>query len=322
MTELNDGPPGLRLAIGIPTRRRPEELVRAVGSLASQNHNHLQPPLIIIADNDRDESARKVVAMLSKEFAGKLEVCYAPEPTEGYSSVRNRILTEALEARVDALWMMDDDEIADGRWMSAGIDCSEVYHCDVVVGPCDYVFDHEGPQGSSAVLTCAWTAPSTTRQLPTGTRLDVTSAHNLMLRLDRLRNRDIRFRESYNRSGGEDTEWSLRLARQGTLIVWCEEARVTEVVPRHRTEIKWLQRRAWRNGVNLYRATKDVQGQKPIGLVLKATIGMLTLVPIAAGKAFFNRRCVEWWRVEGRSIRHMGIVCTFLRDIFPGPTTT
>ena len=60
-----------------------------------------------------------------------------------------------------------------------------------------------------------------------------------------------RFSERFALSGGEDTHFFLRAARDGARIVWAADARVHEEIPPERMRVGWIARREFRRGNTL-----------------------------------------------------------------------
>lgn len=98
----------LELSAAVCTRDRPEELRRALESLARQ-----QPPLseVLVIDNaPRDARTRELV---EREFPG---FRYLEEPVPGLDFARNRALSAALG---DMVAFLDDDAVAEPGWAAA-----------------------------------------------------------------------------------------------------------------------------------------------------------------------------------------------------------
>ena len=87
------------------------------------------------------------------------------------------------------------------------------------------------------------------RSPPTGTRVDVAATNNLLLDLAAVRAAgDLRFDERFGLSGGSDTLFTRRLHAAGAVMLWCDQALVTDVVPASRTTARWVLARALRSG--------------------------------------------------------------------------
>lgn len=101
----------LELTVAVCTRDRPEELRRALASLAAQ----VQPPAeVLVIDNaPTDGRTRELV---EREFSGIRGLRYLEEPAAGLDFARNRALAAALG---DVVAFLDDDAVADPGWTRA-----------------------------------------------------------------------------------------------------------------------------------------------------------------------------------------------------------
>lgn len=98
----------LELTVAVCTRNRPEELRRALASLAAQ----VQPPSeVLVIDNAPGDDRTR--ALVEREFP---DVRYLEEPAPGLDFARNRALSAALG---DVVAFLDDDAVADPDWSRA-----------------------------------------------------------------------------------------------------------------------------------------------------------------------------------------------------------
>jgi hypothetical protein len=61
----------------------------------------------------------------------------------------------------------------------------------------------------------------------------------------------FRFDSCFDSTGGEDTEYSMRIRHAGNRMIWVNEAIVSEAIPPSRANARWLLRRA-RSDANRY----------------------------------------------------------------------
>lgn len=108
MTLLGGRPRRLELTVAVCTRNRPEELRRALDSLARQD-----PPLpeVLVVDNAPEDARTR--ELVESEFPG---FRYLEEPVPGLDFARNRALSAALG---DVVAFLDDDAVADPGWAAA-----------------------------------------------------------------------------------------------------------------------------------------------------------------------------------------------------------
>ncbi|HVU33781.1 MAG TPA: glycosyltransferase family 2 protein [Opitutaceae bacterium] len=195
---------------------------------------------IVVADNDRAESARATVT----EFAGTVgvEVIYCVEPEQNISLARNRALQFA---RGDYIAWIDDDEFPSPEWLLTFHRALETYPADGVLGPVKPIFENEPP---------TWITRGRFFQKPrrqTGLRLrwSQTSTANVLIRRRILEGNVAPFRRQFG-SGCEDIDFFKRMIEAGRSFVWCDEAIVTEIIPPTRWTRRYLFRRALLRGRN------------------------------------------------------------------------
>lgn len=104
----------VRIAVCIPTYRRPNLLAGALDSIAGQVlvRNPEAQVRVCVVDNDPEASARGLVK--SKRQPIRWPLVYAVEPRRGVSQARNRLLE--LAGEVDFVAFLDDDEVAQPSW--------------------------------------------------------------------------------------------------------------------------------------------------------------------------------------------------------------
>lgn len=113
---------GPDVTVVVPTCGRPSTLVRAVTSLLAQDYPRLK---VVVVDNApvRDGAAAAVAAL---DGTGRIR--YVRESRRGHSWARNRGLAEA---ETELVAFVDDDTVADRRWLSALV---APFHADPTIG--------------------------------------------------------------------------------------------------------------------------------------------------------------------------------------------
>jgi hypothetical protein len=86
------------------------------------------------------------------------------------------------------------------------------------------------------------------RRLVTNTPITVAATNNLLLDLAVVRATGLRFDADFGLTGGSDTLFTRQLTGAGHLMVWCDEAVVTDHVPASRMSRDWVVRRSFRYG--------------------------------------------------------------------------
>lgn len=237
----------MKYSIAVPTFRRPEGLEACLASLvaasaASTSTHRLEEILVI--DNDAGGSAAAVVRAAQDRTV--IPIRYVCEANPGVVAARNRALEEATG---EVLAFIDDDETAEGDWPLGLVDELERRPADLAGGPVRNRFQEPPPdwfvQGGFLV-----------RDEPrTGTELPWLRSGNLAVRLAAIRAAALRFDDAFNRTGGEDVEFTKRASAAGLRLSWAADAVVTETVPPSRIEPAWLTQRERVATANFVRAT-------------------------------------------------------------------
>jgi succinoglycan biosynthesis protein ExoM len=224
-----------RYLIAIASYRRPEglrrlldSLVPAVGSSGAE---------ILVVDNDAEGSARDVAV-------GHLAApTYVVEPAPGIAEARNRALRHFSE-RHRGIIFVDDDEGVPASWLKTLATYAEQTGADVVMGPVESVYPGPTPD---------WVRRGGFVQRPiltTGQELRWASTNNTLLFRDMwVRAGRPRFDPAFSVTGGSDADFFRGISKLGGRIFFCADALIFEDVPADRLSLRWLRRRAIRNGI-------------------------------------------------------------------------
>lgn len=237
------------VCICIVTYRRTHLLSQLLASL-SYVDSELLALRVVVVDNDPHESAREVVQQTSESVA--FPVSYVVEERPGIPSARNR----ALEAwgGGDFVVFIDDDEMPSESWLQELVMAQRAYNADVVTGPALPKFEQGVPD---------WVIEGgffERERHPTGTPLPAARTSNVLIRGEVLERCGIRFDETYGMNGGDDSDFFMRLKKQGCSIVWADQAVVEDLVPRSRATAPWLLRRSLRVGSSYSVAEGKIYG--------------------------------------------------------------
>ena len=228
-----------RVAVVIPTLRRPAELARAIGSVFAQAGRHARPDVIVVADNDPDGSARDTVDRLRDQ--SQIPITYVHVPKPGVATARNAALA-ATDAALIAF--LDDDEVATEGWLTALIEAQAGLGADVVFGPIqgrapdaapsmrpylERFFSRSGPQVDQLI------------EAPYG-------CGNALFVRDRTLTGPHPFDAATDESGGEDDALFQSLAHRGVRWGWAADAWVEEAAPAHRANLSYALARAFAFG--------------------------------------------------------------------------
>jgi len=228
------------VSICIPTYKRPELIERLITSIGSCN---LDPALIgkiliVVVDNDADRSAAAKVAELSTRLAGKITIDYHSYAIKGLASVRNELIRQAFKNKPDFIVFVDDDEYVCTDWLNALVKTIINNNADMVMGPVTAVFEHQTPEHITT-----WFARG---RHPDNARLDYIRTGNLIINAAFLSRLNIWFDERFNKTGSEDTYFGNEMIKKGASIYWAAQAKVYEITPPSRTNIRWLFNRRYR----------------------------------------------------------------------------
>ncbi|MGE0754422.1 MAG: glycosyltransferase family 2 protein [Alphaproteobacteria bacterium] len=226
--------------IGIITCNRPEQLAATLRSVAALNIPQDAEVKLLVIDNDPDGSAQgpTQAAQATMPFA----VQYAQEQKRGIPQARNKVLELAAER--DYIAFIDDDDLADPRWLAALIATAREYKADVVKGAVLYKF-RAGDEHLS-VLDIFAQPPGNT-----GDALDSAWTNNVLFSTRLPREMGLRFDPAFTKSGGSDHHFFRQAYHKGARMVLCREAVVYSTVPAERTSFGWLARRHARIGATL-----------------------------------------------------------------------
>jgi succinoglycan biosynthesis protein ExoM len=227
----------MRVAICITTFRRTNLLQRALQGVSRLKFRKVAAPEIevIVVDNDPSLSASDVCK--SPMLSGLVR--YVEEPRRGIVHVRNRAIAEASGS--DFLAFLDDDEVPCEMWLDELLATQEKFSADVVAGPTPPVYEQGLPE---------WIKRGSFFERPrhdTGTSLEFCASGNVLLRTEVFPNVG-KFDDNFQLTGGEDTQFFLRVQRAGYKIVWSNEAVAWETVPKDRATLNWILRRGYQSG--------------------------------------------------------------------------
>lgn len=225
-----------RYLIAVATYLRPAGLQRLLGSLEAAISSTSVD--IVVVDNDAAGSARSVAVN------HPIGPTYVIEPEPGISAARNRAL-QYFSDRYHGIIFVDDDEWVTPAWLTTLTTYATQTHADVVVGPVISVFLEPAPEW---VERGDFFKP---RYPATGDRLRHAPTNNTLLVRDAwVRAGSPQFDLSFSATGGEDTDFFHGLRKSGATILFCEDAVVCEEVPTDRQSMRWVRRRAIREGAN------------------------------------------------------------------------
>ncbi len=272
----------MRVAICIPTFRRPEGLRKLLASLDQLTFTRVPPPgiRVFVIDNDAADPLGHRIGDIGTWTRHPLD--YRVEPSQGLVHARNAALA-AVDSSFDAIAFIDDDEWAEPQWLDALLEKFVTTQAAVVHGPVRPVFETEPAQ---------WMRLDRYFEVgpfDDGARLTTAASGNCLLSkavLDRL---GLTFDLRFNMSGGEDVAFFDRLVAHGEVIVAAADAVAYETIPAARISTAWILRRRFRSGhtlgaISLASAHRGRQVQRVVkslqrigfGLVQTASLGLFS----------------------------------------------
>jgi succinoglycan biosynthesis protein ExoM len=227
----------MRVAICMVTFRRTSLLQRAFAGVSRLKFCKVAAPEmeVIVVDNDPSRSATCVC----KRAVLPRPVRYVAESRRGIVHARNRAIAEASGS--EFLAFLDDDEVPSEFWLDELLATQARFGADVVAGPTRPLYEPGLPE---------WIRRGSFFERPsheTGTPLEFCASGNVLVRT-KVFPRVGKFDDNFQLTGGEDTQFFLRVRRAGYKIVWSNEAVVWETVPRDRATLNWIVRRGYQSG--------------------------------------------------------------------------
>lgn len=225
------------VSVCICTYKRPVLLKRLLEELSDQERSERFTFSIVVVDNDRSESAKRVVEDFTK--ACPIHVTYCVEPRQNIALARNKAVENATG---DFVAFIDDDEFPIKRWLLTLFEACLQYNVDGVLGPVMPHFDQKPPQ---------WVVKGKfyeRQTYSTGFVIDWRKGRtgNVLLRKHVFVGFDQPFRPEFR--NGEDQEFFHRVINKGYVFIWCNEAVAFEVVPPVRWKRTFMLRRALLRG--------------------------------------------------------------------------
>lgn len=192
----------IRIAVCVCTYQRPIMLKRCLRSLMEQAIDENILPSIIIVDNELESNNMDTVARFADE-CWRFPVHYVHQPKRGIAAARNAAVEAALSIGTDWVAFIDDDEVADLKWLSqlCHLDYRDVevvagVNKPVYTGPIPFWVQKEDEKGHE------------------GQSLKTAYTGNVRFSVDLLR-AGLRFEEKLGLMGGEDNEFFAKAYAMG-----------------------------------------------------------------------------------------------------------
>nr|WP_052232663.1 glycosyltransferase [Methylobacterium sp. ZNC0032] len=233
---------GVASVVCVPTFKRPDMLEATLRSLAGQKGGH--DFAVIVVENEGAERAGAARAS-ALHAAGLFKGFVIVEPRQGNCKAYNAAWRCAL-TRFPALEQVlgiDDDEEAEPGWLDAFLRAALTAPADLFGGSVTPVFTD---------TSRAWLSAHPVFQSHYGASGPVPmlySSANYLIRRSVLEKLGFPFLdESFDFTGGGDTDFFTRAKAAGFRFWWVQEAAQRETMPARRSEFAWIHARGLRNG--------------------------------------------------------------------------
>lgn len=238
---------------------------------------------LIVVDNTASGEARAWVERLDGLAPPPR---YVHQPAAGISHARN---SGVAAARGDFLAFIDDDETAEPDWLANLHRALIAHEADIGTGPVLPVFEDKPALGWDPLPFFFGKREA----MATGGRLEAARTGNVMFRVPTCFDGTPPFNPLLNRSGGEDTDFTYGLHRQGRKIIWVADAVVHEFWPNAKASLPAFLRRKLVTARNttLARVTRDRRPASAfLAVASKALVQLAVFSPLAALTYPLNRQ--------------------------------
>lgn len=277
----------MKICIAIASIGRPD-LLKTIQSFEILECPQGASLVVVVGDDSKDQSAIRLLADYDTE-AFALQVINVA--SQNIAHCRNACL-DACDG--DWIAFIDDDEQADTRWLMELYAAAQREAADAIFGQ---IISSYYPQTPDWIKMAD--PVGRMRQRPTGP-VNTGSSGNAMVRMSAVRQYGLRFDPRFGRTGGEDTDFFLKLNAAGGKLFFINDAIVREtVLPEKSTQTFFIQR-ALRSGQSF--ASMTLRQKAPL---VKAMFYLNAFCKMTLGYAIslalrpFNRSEAYIWRLKG-----------------------
>lgn len=247
---------------------------------------------VVVANNRGEEDLEKINSILIDTGISKLCTCQiVVTKKNNISTGRNAILDNAREVHVV---FIDDDEYPDVNWLVELVNTMERLNCHLVAGPIIPMFPGN---------TDKWVRHVDLHNIKgkiTGDCIDYAASGNLLI--NRQGVEDVLFLEDLGSSGGEDTEFFLRMRDLGYFLYWSSESIVFEDIPYSRSSAAYMIKKFKSQG-RIYRSILEMRDEIDRKIIFIIRSGLVTIVSltIAWSLLYFFPSFAAAWMKRGYS---------------------
>ena len=234
-----------KIAVCIPTYKRPDILQQLLDSIAKNNFDRslITSVDIIVVDNDVDKTAEVLINNLKSEAYSLYQLHYYNYTVKGLSYVRNELIRRGLALNPDFLIFIDDDEYVTTEWMNELLRTIIRNNADAARGPVFVKLSDHIPKDISKLFV--------RENYVNNTRISTWTTGNLILRRTSLEKYNVWFDDRFSKTGAEDSYFGVQMAKKGATIYWAANAVTYEIIPDARANVRWFLRRKYR-GANMF----------------------------------------------------------------------
>lgn len=222
------------VSICIITLNRPQGLSRlleGLNKLVFPDFPNINIEVIVVDNNTQGLAAQICSQFEQAGFPWTLKG--GVEEQRGISYARNKSLS-LVAPNADFVAIIDDDERPQPNWLNALLLAQKNYQADIVAGPVNSVYEQNTPE---------WIVAGNffnDQHFEEGERRDVAFTNNVLIKGKIIRDLDQLFDNRFALTGGEDSEFFMRLNDMNYKIFWTEKAIVEEWVSAKKTNLFWI----------------------------------------------------------------------------------
>jgi GT2 family glycosyltransferase len=229
-----------KIAVTVPTFKRPEQLIETLQSIAPQIIEHHGVIVVIENEAENREGAQAATRFMAANNINGLVVVVVKAGNCNAYNGGWRTVSEHLP-NVTHIAVVDDDETADQNWLAALIKVQADTKADFVGGPQMPIMPENSHVKIHPVFRPAYTK--------TGLVPVLYSSGNLLITRRVLEDMPFPYLDpAFNFTGGGDADLYERARAKGFTFAWANDAILREPIPERRLQKDWLRARALRNG--------------------------------------------------------------------------
>lgn len=223
----------------LTTGTRMPHFEKCLKSVIAQNTpQNSQISLLVVENNSvKTSSVSSLIERL--QASTERQIHYKLETKRGIPAARNFALNYAIDHDYTHLAFIDDDAYALEDWL---VKLTEnIGDNDIVSGPQKATF----PDFTPARYKLAKVYQH--RNIQDNEKIDWAATNNILISLQTIKKMQLNFNQKL-KNGGEDKEFTLKVAYNGGKLAWRREAVVKEHIVDNRMNLKWALRRTFRMG--------------------------------------------------------------------------